>query len=412
MIFTPDSRRLVLAHAQSGCIIVAELVGEEVEVVKCFKVEGNVVHGRVIAGAGGGTTRSQRRRGGRGDVEMSQANGHANGHKHTNGNGNGKANGNAEEEDDDEDEDEDDVPAESKNEDKTWISCLAASTDGQWLVSSDVNGKVTIFNLDTLQVSYDAWTCACSEEKTDTDAQVHATLPTLPVPPTALLFPPSSPSLLLILTSNGLTPYHLEKRRLLPPNLNPQLSEINTALTARYLPALSACFEPLPSGSSSVNTNINKLVIWGHEYMLTCRIDIADLNSRLHTNRPLSLGHGNGHGMESKKSSRRKRAREAKEALERSTTNSNSTPVHSDRGTPFNGSSNMNMNMNGTGIGGGGEGSNVDGEMVKYHGGESFRSIIGVGWFGAGEMGVVERPVGDFAGELPPAFFTASYGRS
>jgi hypothetical protein len=50
--------------------------------------------------------------------------------------------------------------------------------------------------------------------------------------------------------------------------------------------------------------------------------------------------------------------------------------------------------------------------MVKVHGGESFRSIIGVGWLGVGELVVVERPLSDFVGELPPAFVSASYGRS
>jgi hypothetical protein len=181
------------------------------------------------------------------------------------------------------------------------------------------------------------------------------------------------------------------------------MGEINTALTARYLPALSASFEPLPSTGG--NSNMNKLVIWGHEYMLTARIDISDLNSRLNTNKPYSLGLG---GVETKKANRRKRALEAKEALERSTTDSNT-----DRGTPVNGTGNGVVNGNGNGIGNGhGNAGGIDGEMVKFHGGEMFRSLVGVGWFGPGELGVVERPVGDFAGELPPAFFTASYGRS
>lgn len=155
--------------------------------------------------------------------------------------------------------------------------------------------------------------------------------------------------------------------------------------------------------SGGGNGNINKLVIWGHEYMLTCRIDISDLNPRLNTNRPHSAP-GAGSGLETKKSSRRKRAREAREALERSTTDSNATPNHSDRGTP--------VHMNGHGNGVGHANGDVEGEMVKFHGGETFRSIVGVGWLGPGELGVVERPMGDFAGELPPAFFTASYGRS
>jgi len=50
--------------------------------------------------------------------------------------------------------------------------------------------------------------------------------------------------------------------------------------------------------------------------------------------------------------------------------------------------------------------------MVKVHGGEVFRSIIGAAWLGYNEMVVVERPYSDFVGELPPAFVSASYGRS
>lgn len=49
-----------------------------------------------------------------------------------------------------EEEEEDGVA--DKDRDSAWISCLAASDDGQWLVSSDTNARVTIYNLDTLQV--------------------------------------------------------------------------------------------------------------------------------------------------------------------------------------------------------------------------------------------------------------------
>jgi len=82
------------------------------------------------------------------------------------------------------------------------------------------------------------------------------------------------------------------------------------------------------------------------------------------------------------------------QALERSTTGS------SERSTPLPNSHSLDMH------------ENREGEMVKVHGGESFRSIIGAGWLGFGELVVVERPFSDFVGELPPAFVSASYGRS
>lgn len=131
---------------------------------------------------------------------------------------------------------------------------------------------------------------------------------------------------------------------------------------------------------------MNKLVIWGNEFLLTARIDITDLNSRILTNKPLNLGTG--------KNNRRKRAREAKEALERSTTGS------SERSTPLPLGLNHNHHQEG------------EGEMVKIHGGEVFRNVIGASWLGTGELVVVERPYSDFVGELPPAFVSASYGRS
>jgi U3 small nucleolar RNA-associated protein 4 len=163
--------------------------------------------------------------------------------------------------------------------------------------------------------------------------------------------------------------------------LNSQLSEINVALQGRYIPALGASFEPLSSShSSNGNGVINKLVIWGNEFLLTARIDISDLNSRILSNKPFNPNHQN---------MRRKRAREARDALERSTTGS------SERSTPLP-------------LQNGGE----EGGMVKVHGGEVFRSIIGAAWLGVGEMVVVERPFADFVGELPPAFVSASYGRS
>jgi U3 small nucleolar RNA-associated protein 4 len=147
LAFTPDSRRLVMGHVQSGNIIVVSLPipgegeGEGVEVIKSFQMGGNVVHGRVIVGG------KKRRRNGRkndqpvtevevmDDMEVDEKEG---------------------EEDEEADEEKDeDVKEEvaQKEEEQSWISCLGASGDGQWLVSGDTAGRVTIFNLDTLQVS-------------------------------------------------------------------------------------------------------------------------------------------------------------------------------------------------------------------------------------------------------------------
>lgn len=171
MIFTPDSRRLVLGHVQSGSIVVVALPSlssssgleteMEVEVVKCFQMGGNTFQGRVIAGPGNGH--------GNGNGQKKQRRRNGRGHANANGTVNGVANGEivdeameveVEEEVDDVEEDEvkeeeDDGKTSKGNQDGRgqWIKCLGASGDGQWLCSGDTAGRVTIFNLDTLQVS-------------------------------------------------------------------------------------------------------------------------------------------------------------------------------------------------------------------------------------------------------------------
>lgn len=158
----------------------------------------------------------------------------------------------------------------------------------------------------------------------------------------------------------------------------------------------------------------NKLVIWGHEFLLTARLDHGSLTNNV------QVGGGGG-----ARKDRRKRAREAREALERSTSLSLSTPLDSPApSTPISLASSVG----------------VEDYSVKIHGTESFRGIIGVGWMsprphggmgmgigmdglgmisagrggkdGDGEMVVVERPVGDFLSDLPPVFAVASFGRS
>lgn len=264
--------------------------------------------------------------------------------------------------------------------------------------------------------------------------QVHATLPTLPVPSTQLVFPSKSPSILLVLSPNALTAYHIEKRRLLPVSPNSQLAEINMALRDRYLPSQGAGMDG------------NKLVIWGHEFLLTTRLDTGSLSHGHGSSTGTGAGvggagtgtgtGGGGGGGGGARKDRRKRAREAREALERSTSLSISTPLDP-TGSPAPSTPHSVSVHSGSSSGG-------EDYSVKVHGTESFRSIIGVGWMsplqdrgqsqdrvhvhrditgmvhagtsghgeGEGEMVVVERPVGDFLADLPPAFVVASFGRS
>ena len=138
-----------MGHVQSGNIIVVSLPspstgeGEGVEVIKSFQMGGNVVHGRVIAG------KKRRRNGRKNDPEVVEE---------VVEEENDDMEVDAVPEDGEEKEEEDGEEVEVKEEvkveeEQSWISCLGASGDGQWLVSGDTAGRVTIFNLDTLQVS-------------------------------------------------------------------------------------------------------------------------------------------------------------------------------------------------------------------------------------------------------------------
>jgi len=131
-----------MGHVQSGNIIVVSLPSpdseEGVEVIKSFQMGGNVVHGRVIVGG------KKRRRNGRNndqpvtevvdDMDVDEKD-------------------SEEDEEADEEKDEEKEQVAQEKEEQSWISCLGASGDGQWLVSGDTAGRVTVFNLDTLQVS-------------------------------------------------------------------------------------------------------------------------------------------------------------------------------------------------------------------------------------------------------------------
>nr|XP_019050895.1 hypothetical protein I302_01338 [Kwoniella bestiolae CBS 10118]OCF29825.1 hypothetical protein I302_01338 [Kwoniella bestiolae CBS 10118] len=326
MRFTNDSQRLILGLVSSGQLLVLELpeeASEDVEVVKCFTREDKIVDGRVVKSKPNGTAN--------GDVKM-----------------NGEHNSEDDEEEEDDEEDEEDSRDKSR-ESNAWIGCLGVSEDNQWLAAGDEEGRVGVWNLDTLQL--------------------HATLPTLPHAPTSLSFPPtSSPILVLALSTSTIQLYNLEQRKLLQPS---QLAELHRSLASLHTPLQGITFPSPPSASASGKAV--KILIWGIDWMITCALDLDEIVKGKTKSSPVS------------KESRKKRAREAKLARDQIDTLSTSTP--------------------GAGAGGG-EG---EGEIKVIR--DRFKSILGVGWVG-NELGVVERPWGDFAGELPNAFWSGGYGRS
>ena len=80
--------------------------------------------------------------------------------------------------------------------------------------------------------------------------QPHATLPTFPSPPIALLSPPSHPSLFaVLLPTQSVAFYDAESRTLLQPTA--QISKLNKALGDQFSAVGGAAFEPAPSAASS-----------------------------------------------------------------------------------------------------------------------------------------------------------------
>lgn len=259
--------------------------------------------------------------------------------------------------------------SESEEEDKApetqpWVTGLSCSLDGQYLATSDTGGKVTVFNLDTMSL--------------------HALLPTLPQAPIALAFAPTHPLLLLVHPSNSVGFYDLEARRLLPPSH--QVVVLNQTLRGLHASVQGAAFEPSRSTPRAA-----KLALFAHDWLATARIDL-DLVAR--AREPGAL---------TSKALRRKRAREAREALEASSASPSVTTgsVASD----------MPLSVVPQPIRSKGVSSANDADFVKVAT-DRFRAIVDVDWLGEGELMLVERPYADYVGELPPAFWTGSYGKA
>ena len=139
LLFTRDSRRLILATSFGSSIAVVELPGgkdEDFEVVKVFGEHGARDGGRELRGkvANGKVN-------GDGDIKMNGING--NGKHHD-----------SESEDEDDSDGESEVGASSSNNSKpASVTCLAVSGDGRWLASADLERKVCVFDLEALKVS-------------------------------------------------------------------------------------------------------------------------------------------------------------------------------------------------------------------------------------------------------------------
>lgn len=137
LLFTRDSRRLILATSFGSSIAVVELPtgkDEDFEVVKVFgehgardggrELRGKVVNGKAVNGETNG------------DVTM-----------------NGTHESDSEEDEDDSDDESFAGASASMQNRPATVTCLAVSSDGKWLSSADLERKVCVFDLEELKVS-------------------------------------------------------------------------------------------------------------------------------------------------------------------------------------------------------------------------------------------------------------------
>ncbi|KAG1871158.1 WD40-repeat-containing domain protein [Suillus tomentosus] len=219
--------------------------------------------------------------------------------------------------------------------DSVAIMKMAVSPDGQWLATSDDLCRIFIFNLDSIQY--------------------HTTLPSLPLPPSVLVFLPDNPQILLaVLPNNTIHIFHVEHGEV--PTWG---REFNSRLPKQFLsapdPVIGVAFEPLPlsdgemTGIASPSTKPKEAIFWGSSWLCKLELDWE--------------GKYTGQS--------RKRRRQT-------------GPV-------------------------------VVGEMAserKLRMVTNYRPILALDFLGPGELVLVERPLADVLSKLPPAFFKPKYGQT
>ncbi|GAA5832351.1 hypothetical protein JCM11251_006420 [Rhodosporidiobolus azoricus] len=250
LTFTRDSSRLALSTAFGSTLVVVQLPEgkeDECEVVAVLG-EGAPKAKKAVNGINGG------------DVEM-----------------NGVSSG-SEEDSDDEDGEAAASAGPAAPRVPSSVVCLAVSSDGKYLATAETSRKVVVYDLEA--------------------SKVHTTLPTPPLVPASLTFPPLSstgnnePSLLVALPTNSLLLYGLSSLRFLPWALPLSSKKYNTLMDIRE-PVLGVSFEPKKADSSALSANDSSVhpsrraavqsagqegsvaVVWGANWV--AKIDLAAL---------------------------------------------------------------------------------------------------------------------------------------
>ncbi|KAG1749712.1 WD40 repeat-like protein [Suillus paluster] len=161
--------------------------------------------------------------------------------------------------------------------DHITIMKMTVSPDGQWLATSDDLCRIFIFNLDSIQH--------------------HTTLPSLPLPPSVLVFLPDNPQILLaVLPNNTIHIFHVEHGEV--PSWG---REFNSRLPKQFLsapdPVIGVAFEPLPTPSDDEMTGIappmtstkpKEAIFWGKLALVAVGEMASERKLRMVTNyRPI-----------------------------------------------------------------------------------------------------------------------------
>jgi len=153
-------------------------------------------------------------------------------------------------------DDEDDSASESEEDESDEVvpslACMTSSDDGQWLITSDMTGRLHVFNLDSLQY--------------------HAALPSVELPPVDMAFSPSNASIVVVaLPNNTIQVFDVDQRTI--PTWAQHISR-NSFATFRNLrePILGVSFDPVPETGRHTDT----LVIYGANYIGTMKLSPSE----------------------------------------------------------------------------------------------------------------------------------------
>lgn len=146
-------------------------------------------------------------------------------------------------EDSDDDEEDEIVPS---------LACMTTSNDGQWLITGDMNGRLHVFNLDSLQY--------------------HAALPSVELPPVDMAFSPSNASIVVVALPNNTIQIFDVDHRTIPTWAHSISRNLFSSFRNLREPILGVAFDPVPE----VGKHADTLVLYGSNFIGTMKISPSE----------------------------------------------------------------------------------------------------------------------------------------